>query len=79
MKIKYYFLLFFIIIINYLIIEIRSIKWNLPIFLKNNIKKINSVDYQIYWFNQTLDHFNWNSNPQFYQQRYLVNGKVKIY
>lgn len=33
-------------------------------------------DYSTKWFTQTIDHFNWFTQPQTYQQRYLYNGKI---
>jgi hypothetical protein len=32
------------------------------------------ADYSTRWFTQTIDHFNWFTQPQTYQQRYLYNG-----
>lgn len=32
--------------------------------------------YQTKWYLQTLDHFNFNTQPLTFYQRYLVNGKM---
>jgi hypothetical protein len=29
--------------------------------------------YKTYWYPQTLDHFNFETSPQTWQQRYLIN------
>jgi hypothetical protein len=36
----------------------------------------NSSAYQIEWFTQTLDHFNYRTQPLTYQQRYLYAGTI---
>jgi flagellar basal body-associated protein FliL len=39
---------------------------------RNNNK--DAPNYQIKWYLQTLDHFNFNTQPATFYQRYLVNG-----
>ena len=35
--------------------------------------------YTTYYYNQTLDHFDYNTKPLFFQQRYLVSGNSNIF